>query len=126
MRDFDHAIHCLTRFREIGLHLAVDDFGTGYSSLSYLKHFPIDLLKIDRSFISGLPDCRDDAAIVTAIVAMGHGLGLKVMAEGVETAAQERFLTELGCVAFQGYHYGRPLTAEAFTRLLRTPRVAHG
>ncbi|HKI51424.1 MAG TPA: EAL domain-containing protein [Geothermobacteraceae bacterium] len=126
MRDFDHAIHCLTRFREVGLHLAVDDFGTGYSSLSYLKHFPIDLLKIDRSFISGLPECRDDAAIVTAIIAMGFGLGLKVMAEGVETADQERFLTELGCVAFQGYYFGRPLTADAFTKLLRTPRVAHG
>jgi len=126
MRDFDHAIHCLTRFREIGLHLAVDDFGTGYSSLSYLKHFPIDLLKIDRTFVSGLPDCRDDAAIVTAIVAMGFGLGLHVMAEGVETADQERFLVDLGCAAFQGYYYGRPLSAEAFTRLLCTPWVAHG
>jgi len=126
MRDFDHAIHCLTRFRELGLHLAVDDFGTGYSSLSYLKHFPIDLLKIDRTFISGLPECSDDTAIVTAIVAMGLGLGLKVMAEGVETAAQKHFLAELGCVAFQGYYFGHPLTAEAFEKLLLTPRVAHG
>jgi diguanylate cyclase (GGDEF)-like protein/PAS domain S-box-containing protein len=126
MRDFDHAIGCLTRFRELGLHLAIDDFGTGYSSLSYLKHFPIDLLKIDRSFISGLPDCRDDAAIVTAIVAMGRGLGIKVMAEGVETAAQERFLVDLGCVAVQGYYYGRPLSAEVFRKQLLAPRAAYG
>jgi diguanylate cyclase (GGDEF)-like protein/PAS domain S-box-containing protein len=126
MRDFDHAINCLSRFRELGLHLAVDDFGTGYSSLSYLKHFPIDLLKIDRSFISGLPQCSDDAAIVTAIVAMGRGLGLKVMAEGVETAEQERFLIDLDCVAFQGYYYGRPLPAEDFRQLLLTPRAAFG
>jgi diguanylate cyclase (GGDEF)-like protein/PAS domain S-box-containing protein len=126
MRDFDHAISCLTRFRELGLHLAVDDFGTGYSSLSYLKHFPIDLLKIDRSFISGLPHCHDDAAIVTAIVAMGRGLGLKVMAEGVETAAQERFLVGLGCEAVQGFYYGRPLSAEDFRQLLLAPSSAFG
>lgn len=126
MRDFDHAIDCLARFRDLGLHLAVDDFGTGYSSLSYLKYFPIDQLKIDRTFIEELPGCEDDAAIVTAIVALGKSLGLKVMAEGVETAAQEAFLAKLGCVAFQGYHFGRPLTAEAFDRLLRVPaRAVH-
>jgi len=117
MRDFDHGISCLTRLRELGVYLAIDDFGTGYSSLSYLKHFPIDLLKVDRSFVTGLPDDYDDAAIVSAIVALARSLGLRVMAEGVETAAQEEFLRNLGCSAFQGYRFGRPLPPAEFARI---------
>jgi EAL domain-containing protein (putative c-di-GMP-specific phosphodiesterase class I) len=96
----------------------MDDFGTGHSSLSQLKFLPISKLKIDRSFVSELPDDGNDAEIVKAIIAMAHTLGLEVVAEGVETERQHRFLCENGCDQLQGFFYARPMPAEAITRRL--------
>jgi EAL domain-containing protein (putative c-di-GMP-specific phosphodiesterase class I) len=96
----------------------VDDFGTGYSSFSYLKHFPLDTLKIDRSFIREITAEPDAAAITTAIIAMGHALGLKVVAEGVETAAHQALLRRQGCDELQGYHFSRPVPANRFAAYL--------
>ncbi len=103
----------LQRLHGRGVHIALDDFGTGYSSLSYLQRFPIDTLKIDRSFVCGLPDNPDDVAIASAIIGMAHSLNMLVIAEGVETAAQLEFLRERGCDQIQGYYLGRPMSPEA-------------
>ena len=109
----------LAALGRLGVRIAIDDFGTGYSSLACLKRFPFSLLKIDRSFIRDLSDDSDDAAIARAIVSMGHVLGLRVVAEGVETEAQARLLREMGCDEAQGYLFGRPISAGAMTRRLR-------
>ena len=93
---------------EAGFSIAIDDFGSGYSSLSYLKNFPFDRLKIDKSFIFGLPADQNSAVIVRASIGLGHELGLKVLAEGVETAEQRDLLVELGCDEAQGYYFGKP------------------
>lgn len=119
MRNADQTIEVLQRFREIGLKISIDDFGTGYSSLAYLKSFPVDALKIDRSFIRGVPEEADDAAIARAIIAMSHSLGLKVIAEGVETSAQLEFLRELKCDQVQGFIFSEALAAEEFAELLK-------
>src|SRR4030095_16196266 len=109
----------LTSLRALGVKLALDDFGTGYSSLSYLKRFRFDVLKIDRSFVAGLPGDADDVSLVKAIVAMAKGLDLKVVAEGVETHDQLKFLTTLGCELAQGYLLARPMGEEAYRTYLQ-------
>lgn len=119
MRQPREAIETLHALKSRGLSLAIDDFGTGYSSLSYLRRLPIDLLKIDRSFITDIPANGDDRAIVEAVIAMAERLGLTTLAEGVETSAQREFLAQRGCDAYQGYLRARPLPAEAFEALLR-------
>jgi EAL domain-containing protein (putative c-di-GMP-specific phosphodiesterase class I) len=118
MQNASTALLMLDRLSAMGIHLAVDDFGTGYSSLSYLKRFPINSLKIDRSFIRDLSTDHNDALIVQAIIALAHSLRLEVVAEGVEHAAQLEFLQSLGSDQFQGYLRSRPLPAIEFQRLL--------
>ena len=113
-----HVSATLKAIQSAGVGLAIDDFGTGYSSLAYLKRFKLDKLKIDRSFINELPDDTDDAHLTRAIIGIGHYLDMKVIAEGVETSAQEGFLCELGCDMAQGYLYAKPLPADAFRQML--------
>ena len=119
MDNQDNAAEILDNLRGQGIRLAIDDFGTGYSSLAYLKHFPLDLLKIDKSFIDDIPHLQDDMEIAATIIAMGHILGFKVLAEGVETPEQLAFLQEKGCDMYQGYIKSKPVPAEEFTGLLR-------
>jgi len=102
----------------MGVLVSVDDFGTGYSSMSYLRRFPIDKLKIDRSFISEVMTRPEDASIVRAIVSLAHSLQLKVVAEGVETPEQLNFLKSIGCDQYQGYHFSTPVDAPSFRALL--------
>ena len=109
----------MTDLQEIGVQLSIDDFGTGYSSLSLLKQFPVNRLKIDRSFIIDIPHDRNDVAITRAIFGLGESLQLDILAEGVETVAQEDYMKELGCEFTQGFLYSRPVTAEAFEYLYR-------
>jgi diguanylate cyclase (GGDEF)-like protein/PAS domain S-box-containing protein len=118
MKDAARAISTLNALKELGISLAIDDFGTGYSSLSYLKRFPINKLKIDKTFVDGLPNEPDDAAIALAIIAMAHSLRLTVIAEGVETEAQLAFLLARGCDEIQGYFFSKPLPEEQFVELL--------
>ncbi|BAI70823.1 GGDEF domain-containing protein [Azospirillum sp. B510] len=128
MQDIDHALAVLAALKAMGIRVAVDDFGTGHSSLSYLKRLPITTLKIDRSFINGVPNEREDAGIVSTIIAMADMLGLHVVAEGVEKAEQANFLRHHNCTQVQGWLTGRPVPAEAARRLLmeRLRRVALG
>ncbi|WP_454254350.1 bifunctional diguanylate cyclase/phosphodiesterase [Pseudomonas sp. Marseille-Q8238] len=121
MNQAEEALGILHALKNLGLQLAMDDFGTGYSSLSYLKRLPLDILKIDKSFIRGLPEDTNDAAITRAIIALGRSLQLTVIAEGVETSAQETFLTREGCAQIQGYKISRPLSAHAFANHFLTP-----
>jgi diguanylate cyclase (GGDEF)-like protein len=119
MEREQEAVEVLNRLRTVGVRLAIDDFGTGYSSLAYLKRFPLDVLKIDKSFVDDIPHSADDMQIAATIVAMAHSLRLKVLAEGVETAEQLAFLQEQGCDYFQGYLKSPPLPVDAFERLSR-------
>ena len=116
--DVENAINICNQLRALGVKLAIDDFGTGYSSLSYLKRFPVDYVKIDKTFISELDHTRGDTAIIRAIIAMVHGLELEVVAEGVETQAQMDFLKDLHCDEIQGYLISRPVQAAQFAQLL--------
>jgi diguanylate cyclase (GGDEF)-like protein/PAS domain S-box-containing protein len=118
MRDAEGAIKLLQALRDTGVRIAIDDFGTGYSSLAYLKRFPIDCVKIDRSFIRDLPDDRDDASITRSIIAMAHNMKLEVVAEGVETEPQFDFLHAYGCDEIQGFLFSAPLGADAFGQFL--------
>lgn len=109
------AIKILSAIKQMGVRLAIDDFGTGYSSLGQLKHFPIDTLKVDRSFIRDIATNDGDKAITQAIIAMGKTLSLTVVAEGVETLEQENILRANACDEMQGYYFSRPITADEFT-----------
>jgi EAL domain-containing protein (putative c-di-GMP-specific phosphodiesterase class I) len=121
MADAAASLEVLEKLRGLGVELAIDDFGTGYSSLSYLKRFPVDVLKVDRSFVDGLGTDPDDTAIVQAIMVLAHTLGLRVTAEGVETETQMRELLRLGCTRVQGYLFARPEAAGDFERHLGGP-----
>jgi diguanylate cyclase (GGDEF)-like protein len=114
MSDADASMTVLQQLSDMGVDLSIDDFGTGYSSLMYLKRLPANELKIDRGFVRDLEQDSDDAAIVSAIVALGRALGLRIVAEGVETGSQQEFLTRLGCDSLQGYLLGHPLPADRF------------
>ncbi len=114
MSQTEEALDVLHKLKQLGVQLAIDDFGTGYSSLSYLKRLPLNTLKIDQSFIRGLPDDADDVAIVRAIIALGRSMQLTIIAEGVETQAQQDFLAKEGCEQIQGYLVSVPLSAEEF------------
>jgi len=119
MQNADEAAEILWSLRGLGLEISVDDFGTGYSSLSYLKRFPIDKLKIDRSFVNELSQGGENMAIVVAILGVAKALGMQVVAEGIETSAQLALLRERGCELGQGYHISRPMMAQDFAAWTR-------
>jgi diguanylate cyclase (GGDEF)-like protein/PAS domain S-box-containing protein len=122
MRDVEAAIDTLARLSDMGVKISIDDFGTGYSSLAYLKRFPIDTLKIDRSFVSDIPENADDAAIAEAIISLSHSLKMKVVAEGVETVAQLEFLREKRCDEMQGFLFSPPVPADRLEEMLQSGR----
>ncbi len=119
MKHVTRTTATLKRLRSLGFRLSIDDFGTGYCSLGYLRQFPVDALKIDRSFVRDLHTSDDDAAICAAIIAMARELKLKVIAEGVENAAQLEFLCKQKCDQIQGYFIGRPVPIEELAKLLK-------
>jgi len=125
MADPARALSTVTGLRAMGIRIAIDDFGTGYSSLAYLKRLPLDELKIDRSFVRELAADRDDLAIVRSTISLGHDLGLKIVAEGVEDRATMDLLRSLGCDVGQGYHFSRPVTADALFEQLRPSALSH-
>ena len=122
MSSADKTAGILDVLRAAGARIAIDDFGTGYSSLTYLKRFPIDVIKIDGSFVRDVTTDADDAAIVLAIIGMAHQLGLRVVAEGVETVDQMSFLSAHGCDEIQGHVFWKPMDATKITGLLRGDR----
>ncbi|HEX2736924.1 MAG TPA: EAL domain-containing protein, partial [Acidimicrobiia bacterium] len=122
MDDADSAIGALRALRALGVRLSIDDFGTGYSSLGYLKRFPVDSVKVDRSFVDGLGTDPEDSAIVAAVVSLGHALGLRVVAEGVETQVQIRELVALGCDDAQGFYFASPQPVNDLHELMSTVR----
>jgi diguanylate cyclase (GGDEF)-like protein/PAS domain S-box-containing protein len=122
MKEPEQVIGKLHELKQMGLHISIDDFGTGYSSLNYLKRFPIDTLKIDQSFVQEISTDTEGAAIVTAIITLGHALRLNVIAEGVETEEQLEYLRSLNCDEVQGFLFSKPLTADDFTQLLMEKR----
>ena len=126
MSDTDRAIQTLEDLHDLGVTVAVDDFGTGYSSLSYLQRFPLSRLKIDRSFVKDI--CVDDkgTSIANAVVQLGHGLGLIVIAEGVETTAQAALLSTMGCDEVQGYLYSKPVSAAGALNVIIQAHKASG
>jgi EAL domain-containing protein (putative c-di-GMP-specific phosphodiesterase class I) len=118
MGDVEHYITLLQHIVDLGVGFSLDDFGTGYSSLSYLRKFPIDELKIDRSFLTNVPEINEDNSIVKAIISMAHSLGLNLIAEGVESAEQLDFLRQHNCNVIQGFYYSKPLSKDDFTEFL--------
>ena len=119
MRDTDESLSILNELKKLGINLAVDEFGTGYSSLNYLKQFPLDKLKIDISFISDLPFNKKDAAITKTIIALGKGLDIKTIAEGVETKEQKEFLEKEECDEIQGWFYSKALKEKDFIEFVK-------
>ena len=124
MLQDEHVEKAMPSLKKMGVALSIDDFGTGYSSLTYLRRLPVEKLKIDQSFVRGLPDNQDDAIIVRAIIDLGHALGNTVIAEGVETEGQLNYLREHECDEGQGYLFGRPMPAATFETLLERERSA--
>ncbi|QAU34266.1 bifunctional diguanylate cyclase/phosphodiesterase [Janthinobacterium sp. 17J80-10] len=120
MREVDKSFAMLAELKALGIKISIDDFGTGYSSLSYLKRFPVNTLKIDQSFVRGVPLDQDNAGIVKAIISLGHTLNLNVLAEGVETPEEYAFLRDSNCDEIQGYYRSKPVTQEAFAQMLQT------
>ncbi len=118
MKDVPHVVYLLEQFKDMGIRLSIDDFGTGYSSLSYLKRFPFDVLKIDKSFISGIGEDLDDSALCEAIIAMAHSLGLSIIGEGVENKEQFEFLDQRGVETIQGYYISEPMVDEEFMKFI--------
>ncbi|HJV87263.1 MAG TPA: EAL domain-containing protein [Noviherbaspirillum sp.] len=116
MEHAQDTLEALHRLRSLGVRLSIDNFGTGYSSLAYLKRFPVDIIKIDRSFVRDVPGDSDDASIVTSIIALAHSLRLEVVAEGVETEAQLALLRERSCDILQGVYLSKPVPAEQLAR----------
>lgn len=112
----------LEDLKKVGIRLSVDDFGTGHSSLARLKELPVDKLKIDQAFMRGIPGSENDEAIARAVIALGHSLDLEVLAEGVETGAQQMFLAALGCDSAQGFHFSRPVPAADYPFAFHCPR----
>jgi EAL domain-containing protein (putative c-di-GMP-specific phosphodiesterase class I) len=123
LQDTDNVLATVRRIKQIGVKLSIDDFGTGYSSLSYLKRFAVDKLKIDQSFVRGMADDPNDAAIVRAIIQMAHSLGLKTIAEGVEDERLRSLLLMHRCDEAQGYHFARPMPVAELLRYLSVPRA---
>lgn len=123
MQDLAHTLKLLGKFKAMGLKLAIDDFGTGYSSLAYLKRFPLDVLKVDQSFVRNLCNDAEDRAIANAVIKLAHALDMTVIAEGVETEAQHAILRDMGCNLCQGYLFGRPMPANEATALLTPGQV---
>jgi EAL domain-containing protein (putative c-di-GMP-specific phosphodiesterase class I) len=119
MKNVNINIDMMKELSEIGIRISIDDFGTGYSSFNYLKHFPVDILKIDKSFIDDITNTDNDLAIVSAIISMAHSLNLKVVAEGVEEREQLDLLLDNKCDEIQGYYYSRPLPTDEFTDFVK-------
>jgi EAL domain-containing protein (putative c-di-GMP-specific phosphodiesterase class I) len=117
--DLEQASHTLNNIAELGCSISIDDFGTGYSSLQYLKHLPIDNLKIDKSFINGIPNQISDMNIVKAIISLAKAMNMNVIAEGVESAEQAEILTTLQCDSIQGYYFSKPLNADELLKNIR-------
>jgi EAL domain-containing protein (putative c-di-GMP-specific phosphodiesterase class I) len=126
LKNVDYAIAMLRQFGEMGIGIALDDFGTGYSSLTYLKRFPVDAVKIDRSFVRDLEHDASDATIVSTVIAMAENMHLNVIAEGVETEQQLEFLRQRGCSEYQGYLFSRAVPPDEFAELLRAEPSTNG
>jgi EAL domain-containing protein (putative c-di-GMP-specific phosphodiesterase class I) len=122
MQDAPATLSRLQALKDLGVQLAIDDFGTGYSSLGYLKRFPVDIVKIDRSFVDGLGSDDGDTAIVSAVIGLAHALGMRAVAEGVEGAGQLEELVQLGCDEGQGYFFAPPQPADDLRELLGRAR----
>jgi diguanylate cyclase (GGDEF)-like protein len=123
MQNIDSAIAILTKIKQMGIRIAMDDFGTGYSSLGYLRRLPVDIVKIDQSFVHGIPESHEDALIAQAIIAMAGSLNLSLVVEGIENARQLRFFRELGCDIVQGYLFSKPVNAAGMLKLLDTHSI---
>jgi len=119
LRSNEDVAQTFTRLDQLGVRMAIDDFGTGYSSLSYLRRLPVDVLKLDRSFVQDLPQSKEAGAIAAAVISLARGLGIAVVAEGVETAAQSTYLRDQGCHQLQGYYFSYPLPADDCAVVLR-------